>query len=247
MDLASSKSEGIKENLASRCAARELFKYSAYLDACSLAVRRLDALKREKPYALPWTGVYKPPTTYDIGVRFIRREIDNADGRIIAKRRMQRGYLLANWTSQQCEAHGYVLIPGLTFKSKTSNEHLLSWEKIRQRSRWPHVDYRILDLSYHKILRIAAKSGDNWAIRSYSLSSPSGRAFKADLVQQYPILIHRWIGRNGKSELTRRHQAKAYLMLKEKAGEAIARLEFDPTKLSKEIRYVQDGGELTYP
>jgi len=44
-----------------------------------------------------------------------------------------------------------------------------------------------------------------------------------------------------------RHRAKAYLLLVEAAGEEFARSEIDPTKLTKEIKYVESGGLLTSP
>ena len=249
-DLMSSKSVGIQENLASQCEAKELFKYAVYLDACSSAMNRHYILSDEAPESLPLTFDDESPTKYDLSLQFIRREIESADDRKIAKRRMEKGYLLAYWTVQQCKSHGYVLMPGLTARmpaspsrSKTSDQSLLEWDHT-----WSWYDKRLLGRTYQNTLTIAAKSGHEWAIRTYDLNSVSGQAFRAELQHRYPILVHRWLGRKtGKTELHRRHRAKAYLLLKEKAGEAIAQLEYDSVDLATEIQYVMDGGELSYP
>lgn len=249
-DLISRKSVGIQENLASQCAANELYKYAAYLDACSTAMDRLKILNDEDFESLPWNDEYNPPSKYDISLQFIKREIESADDRTIAKRRMQKGYLLAYWIVQQCESHGYVLIPGLTVwhwrspsRTQTADQSLLDWDHS-----WSWSDKKLLGQTYQNTLTIAAKSGHEWAIRTYDLQNKSGDAFRAELRHRYPILVHRWLGRNtGKTEFHRQHRAKAYLLLKEKAGEAIAQLEYDSVDLATEIQYIVDGGELSYP
>ena len=247
MDRVSSKNKGIDKNLASRCAARELYKYSAYLDACSSATHRLHQLQIERPHELPWKHVEHIPTDYDISIKFIRREIENPESRAIATRSMQRGYLLAYWTVQQCELHDYVLIPGLTHGTKTSGTHALKWENLVPRRSSKRDDIKLLDQTSQRILKIAAKSGDEWAIRSFDFRYSRGKEFRSDVHKEYPILTHRWLGSRGKTENARRHQAKAYLLLKETASEEIARLEYDPNDLSEAILYILDGGELNYP
>lgn len=250
LSLSSTKSIGIQENLESPCAAKELYKYAAYLDACSTAMDRLDILNDEDIESLPWDDEYNPPSKYDLSIQFIKREIESSDDRKTAKRRMQKGYLLAYWTAQQCESHGYMLIPGLTVwhwrspsQTKTSDQSILEWDRS-----WSWYDKRLLEQTYQNTMTIAAKSGHDWAIRAFDLRSSSGRTFRAELQLSYPILVHRWLGgSNGKTEFQRRHQAKAYLLLKEKAGEAIAQLEYDSVDLAAEIQYIEEGGELSFP
>ena len=97
-------------------------------------------------------------------------------------------------------------------------------------------------------LKIAAKSGDEWAIRS--LSQLSGDLI-SDVLEKYPLLVHRHLGSDtgGFSdelewEELRRHEAKAYLLLKDLAGGEVAQREFDPSRLQEEIDYIRNGGEL---
>ena len=246
MGLSSKKSKGVSEKLSTQCAARDLYKYTAYLDACSSATHRLYTLQHERTN-LPWTNSKNPPTSYDISLRFIRSEIDDAEARATAIRRMRRGYLLAYWTVQQCKSHGYILIPGLTSGSKTSDRQLLTWKRLIPKHSSKRDDLKLLDLTYQRLMKIAAKSGDEWAIRGFDYRYSRGNEFKADWHQRFPILVHRWIGRHGKTENARRHQAKAYLMLKDQAGEELAQLEYDPSELDEEIQYVLEGGELSYP
>lgn len=248
--LISRKSIGIQENLASQCAANELYKYAVYLDACSTAMNRLYILNNEDPELVPWIDAQSLPSKYDLSLEFIKREIESVDDRTIAKRRMQKGYLLAYWTVQQCESNHYVLMPGLTARMPASR----SWSMTSDRSllEWDHslswYEKRLLGQTYQNTLTMAAKSGVDWAIRTYNFRSMSSLALNVELRQQYPILTHRWLGRkHGKTEIHRRHRAKAYLLLREKAGEAIAQLEYDPVDLAAEIQYIVDGGELSYP
>ena len=248
--LISRRSVGIQENLASRCEAEELFKYALYLDACSSAINRHYILSQEDPESLPLTLENESPTTYDLSLQFIRREIEREDDRKIAKRRMQKGYLLAYWTMQQCESHGYVFIPGLTVwhwrspsQTETADQSLLEWGHS-----WSWHEKELLGRTYKHTLTISAKSGYEWAIQTYDLNSVSGQSFRAELRHKYPILVHRWLGRKtGKTDLHRQHRAKAYLLLKEKAGEVIAQLEYDSVDLASEIQLIEDGGELSYP
>lgn len=258
-ELMSRKSVGIQKNLASQCAARELFKYVAYLDACSTAMNRLHTLNRKDPEAISWSyweDEKKNPSGYDISLQFIKHAIESEDDRKIAKRRMQRGYLLAYWTAKQCEPHSYVLMPGLTVsmpafpsRTQTSDQSLLKWDQsfeLDNLKSW--FDSKLLSRTYQHTLTIAAKSGDDWAIRTSNLHLVPGQNFRAELRQEYPILTHRWLGSTyGDTKHQRLHQAKAYLLLTEKAGEAIAQLEYDSGDLATEIEYILDGGWLSYP
>ncbi|MYD45122.1 MAG: hypothetical protein F4W92_02050 [Gammaproteobacteria bacterium] len=104
-------------------------------------------------------------------------------------------------------------------------------------------------------MKIAMKAGDDWAIRSGCLGSSYIAEFSTELMQRYPLLMHRVIGEPWKtwgyghltSKDRARHRAKAYLLLVEEAGEEFARTEYDPAELRREIRYVKRGGKLKAP
>lgn len=103
-------------------------------------------------------------------------------------------------------------------------------------------------------LRISAKSGDEWAIRSFPLGIFTGNELVPELLEKYPLLMHRHLGSRTsgfRSELDWRdqehHRAKAYLLLEELAGPDLARREFDFSKLQESVDYLRNGGELKYP
>ncbi len=104
------------------------------------------------------------------------------------------------------------------------------------------------------ILKIAAKSGDSWAIQSYPLGILTSSEFNAEVQEDYPLLFHRHLGSPTgwfRSELSleeqAQHRAQSYLLLEATLGADSAKLEYDPTELEEAIRCVSDGNELTYP
>lgn len=119
----------------------------------------------------------------------------------------------------------------------------------------PHESfYRSVSQSHHLTLTISAKTGDEWAIRSFPLDKFDGSEFREDMLKDYPILVHRHLGsRVGGfsrelSELDqRRHQAKAYLLMTDKLGSQVAENEFDASDLEMEINYIKQGGLLEMP
>lgn len=244
INVASKRKVGIHEIMASQCAAREMYKYATYLDTCSRSSYNLNTLTTEVSQAPASYHIHGPPNIYEISLQVINSKIEDADSRSLAERRMQRGYLLASWTMKQCDTYGYVLLPGTTIGSTTSDDSLLAWSNY---DRYRMDDRRLLNRTHDKTLKIAAKSGDDWAIRSYHFSLGFAGEFNDDLKQKYPLLVHRWIGgTNAKSDYRRRHQAKAYLLLKEEHGVEVASLEYDSSELADEIPYIQKGGDLKY-
>ena len=107
------------------------------------------------------------------------------------------------------------------------------------------------------IMDIAMKSGDDWAIRSGYLGSTRVGDLGEDLMQRYPLLMHRILGDRSSmlgggdygltDEERAQHGAKAYLLLVEAAGEEFARREYNPETLAKQFQYIEDGGLLKAP
>ena len=114
--------------------------------------------------------------------------------------------------------------------------------------------FKAVNHTHDVLLKIAAKSGDRWAIMSYPLGIFTSGEFNDDVAARYPLLMHRHLGsKTGwfRSELTEQeqaqHRAQAYLILERTIGENVANLEYDPITLEDEIKYVFNGGPLNYP
>ena len=236
LELANVRKVGIDESNA----ARELYKYATYLDACYSAVKRLDYMQEVFS-----GGRFTDLSRYEISLRLLDTEVTDVELRASAKRRMAKGYLHSYWVKQQCDSHGYVSIPGITLGSITTSTDKIFWPEILDHK----VNERLLNHTHDVALKIAAKGGDDWAIRSFDIGRSSSAEFNDDLMKKYPLLWHRTLGDDGfgfgfTKEDEARYRAKAYLMLLEQVGEEIAQREYDPATLKEEIEYVQNGGVL---
>ena len=216
---------GIERHMAARCAAREMYKYATYLDACVTAMDRVRLL--ESP-----TGDrnHSEMNGFQMSLAMIEQHITNESDRNLATRRLEKGYLHSKWIIDQCAGN----IDGVSsWIGSNENELFLK--------AWPAHNYA---------LRIAARTGDEWAIRSYPLKIGDGDQFKRELMDQYPLLMHRYLGNSRllhSSVDRRRHQAKAYVLLEKLAGTEVAKGEIDIEDLQEELAYVQGGGELAMP
>ncbi|MDE0093180.1 MAG: hypothetical protein OXO49_01600 [Gammaproteobacteria bacterium] len=248
-ELGSLNIVGIHETRKEKCAARELFKYATYLAACSDSQQRLNFLQ-QKSSAEMFEGL----DLYEISLKGLEEWVPDTALRYSAEQQLLQGYLHDYWVNQQCNLHGYVEAPAVSDRvSNTTNRAGFSRLNVESVNPWlANLETSLLSArgAHNLALRIAAKSGDDWAIRSKYLSARYTSDFNQDVMKKYPLLMHRVLGRSG-SFLTpqemARHRAKAYLLLVEQAGEDVARQEYDPSKLQKEIRYVKRGGVLRPP
>lgn len=240
-DLASTNKLGIHPTKQEPCAGLELYKYAVYLNACSEAQQRLSFLRREFPQETQNGKL----NTFEISFDKLDEWVPDIPLRNSAKRRIEKGFLHAYWVAEQCDLHGFVLVPGMSHLGLKTTKEKMSWEL-------DFNNYFLFVNQTHDIaLRIAAKTGDDWANRSRNIGRYLTDEFNEDLLKRYPLLFHREMGmRSGyrfTSQERARHRAKAYLLLVEQAGEKIAKLEYDPTVLKEEIEYVKNGGSLRFP
>ena len=259
LELASSKKEGIHDSLAEHCAARDLYKYATYLYACTNASKFLAETQEVYPDDSKRFGGF---SQFEVSLQGLEDNVSDEVTKYAAKHHMEKSYLHATWVTAQCSQHGFIVRPGRTTGSYTSTEERLPWSevawdmKVSMMFAEEYKYYRLIVSTHEFIMKIAMKSGDDWAIRSGYLGQRYIASFADDLMQRYPLLMHRVIGNLwhdgnygeafSKKEHAR-HLAKAYLLLVEAAGEEFARSEIDPTSLAKEIRYVKRGGALTEP
>lgn len=232
---------GIQEEMRNHCKAREMYKYAAYLDACATAMRRLKVLNR-----VTGRPEYKGLSTYEMTLQVVREKIEDVVQQDMIVQRIQKGYLHASWVTHQCEPHGLALLPLKEEQKWTLGGGYAELVEVGSDSatRWA------VGHSNFVAMKIASRCGDEWAVRSYALT-PDDQEFLQDVYDQYPILYHRHLGSSlggdggGFSSVEqRRHQAKAYLLLKQSLGTRIAQLSYDETDLKEEIAYIQRGGKL---
>ena len=239
-ELSDRSKGGVLEDMHEQCSAREMYKYAAYLDACATASQRLGVLN------MPHSNVRKfgDSSAYDVSMRMISEKIEDQSQRDLAIKRLRKGYLHAHWVVEQCTPHGYVLLPN----TKLTNDDGIM---LRQDSK--EFLYAVWD-SHSVALTIAARSGDEWAIRSFPLGIGTSDEIHHQVMEKFPLLMHRFFG----SPLAgfdweptwkerSRHLAKAYLLLEKMVGTEVALREIDASRLQEEIDYVRSGGELKYP
>lgn len=245
-ELANPQKDGMHDNLAEHCTAREMYQYAAYLSACFDAKHRISWLQSVIPEDdLEYGGL----TTFEYSFQLLDERVSDEALKSAAKRSMEKSYLHASWVETQCSQHGFVLRPGRTGGSYTTSDEKLNWGADYEKL------YLFLNHTVDFIMKIAIKSGDDWAIRSGRLSRYVIAEFGDDMMARYPLLMHRVIGYGHgygygiefTSEELLRHRAKAYLLLVEDAGEEFAQQEYDPADLTEEIHYVENGGRLRSP
>ena len=255
------KKQGIHAELAEQCAAREMYQYAAYLSACFDATQRLTKL--QEIVTQPPNPVDRSLNLFELSFYQLDKKVADEAQRAAAKRYMEKSYLHASWVASHCNKHGLVLRPGVTtpaftspsgqtFDSYTTTDEKLSWLGLNG------MQISELRTSTHIfIMNIAMKSGDDWAIRSGYLGSSIVGDSGKDLMQRYPLLMHRILGDRSSvlgggdygltDEERAQHRAKAYLLLVEAAGEEFARREYNPERLAKQLQYIEDGGLLKAP
>ncbi|MXZ55715.1 MAG: hypothetical protein F4227_08605 [Gammaproteobacteria bacterium] len=248
LDLASPLKSGMQDYWAEYCAAREMYQYAAYLSACYDARHRMPVLQRIVPEEDPEYGGL---TTFEYSLKLLDEKVLNKELKSVAKRSMEKSYLHASWVAEQCSQQGFFVLIPENASSATAERLSWTWNTDDKDTDW------LLDYTHDFIMKIAMKSGDDWAIRSGYLDSTVAAEFGADLMQRYPLLMHRLLGDTWSgwgyegtdftSEEHSRHRAKAYLLLVDQAGEEFARLEYDPVELAEEIQYVESGGLLRSP
>lgn len=247
-ELASPKKSGIQDAGVELCAAREMYQYAAYLDACYDARHRLPALQRIIREDDPEYGGL---TMFEYSLQLLDENVSTKELKSVAKRGMEKSYLHASWIAAQCDQHSFFVLNPETSGTVTEKKLSWNWDTDDKGTDW------LLDYTHDFIMKIAMKSGDDWAIRSGYLDSDVAGEFSADLMRRYPLLMHRLLGDTWSgwgyegtgftSEELAHHNAKAYLLLVDQAGEAFARREYDPEELAEEIKYIENGGLLKSP
>ena len=91
-DLASSETQGIHDDLAEQCAAREMYQYAAYLNACFDATRQLTLLQREEIVSEPNTEA-RTLNLFELSFANLDERVADAALRAAAKRYMEKNYL----------------------------------------------------------------------------------------------------------------------------------------------------------
>lgn len=209
----------IQPDMAERCHANELFKYAAYMNACSTGTSRVMLLRSPVNWADP-----QPATRYEASLDILRKNLPDTDRRKQIIDLQSTILLHAAWVVRVCS-----LTPGMTIDPDLAVDETkpLSLEEAKE----------ILQSTYDKVLRIAAKSGDSWAVLSY-FPHMEDDGYWRDLYRLQPHLVHRYLaagygpGRrlSDREQLT--HGVRSYDMLKELRPD----LEIDLHKYLRKLR-----------
>ena len=191
----------IQPDMAERCHANELFKYAAYMDACATGMQRVMLLRSPVDRADPQSA-----TRYEESIDILRKNLPDTDRRQQIIDLQSTIQLHAAWVVRICSLTPEMLIDPDISVDETKP---LSLEEAKE----------ILRDTYDKILRIAAKSGDLWAILSY-YPYRERDGYWRDLYRLQPHLVHRYLavgygpGRrlSDREQLT--HGVRSYDMLK---------------------------------
>ena len=245
-ELSEHTSLGLQPEMAAQCAARELFKYATYLDGCFVALQRVSLLINVP--GLSGILANTSGSVYSNVQEIVKEKITDKTEQKHAIARFEKGFLHSVWLNSKCNERGYAMLPDVEVDETIEFPKTLFWQPGMIKM------YQSINVTHDIILKIAAKSGDRWAIQSYPLGILTSDEFNEDVRTDYPILFHRHLGSPTgwfRSELTyveqAQHRAQAYLMLKDTLGAKNASLEYDPAALEDAIEYVMDGHELKYP
>ena len=200
-------SEEIVVEMSETCRARELFKYSAFLDGC---LTGLDRAKRwiridhnNRPQSYFQSSLVKLQDEFD---QIQRREDVTRDD---IARQFTYSTLRASWMVLQCKA---LVFPEF---DKELNRISPTEKKLPNRIRYG-LDYIVIN-GHDAALHIAAMAGDEWAVHRYWPDSDSATIkFWKALSDYKPLLVHGYLARYGvgqfslDSDQAYWHAAKAF-------------------------------------
>lgn len=182
-------SGAINPELSKRCHSTELIKYAIYVDACLSGFYRDDAIS--KP------GGRNKETAYERSLDGLHlgHQLLKMGGDVES---FKRSALHSKWMAQKCQP--------LYFQPFDPNLQEYDWGS--------DGAIGVLDLAenmklaYNAAVGIAARSGNDWAIRVYYPPSPSqDQEYWQSLVETDPVLVHRFLASpRGYSVLTKEEQ-----------------------------------------
>ena len=235
-ELASSK-EGIQSELQDYCRADELYRYLAYIDYCiSSHIRHLNRSNLtqliEEP-SPPVTGYEK--SLESISDRYLSREMYQQQYAM-----QLRNNLKVAWLSNIC-------IDAKEIVARITGVEIVQIDPFEFDISEPA---ELLEDHYSKLMLIAAKSGQPWAIRSYAPTYESGAYWK-DLYEIRPLLVHRLLASSvGRSVLGEEHHAQHAVNTGFMLGQMFPTVDFFPNVYGgspEALRYVENNGILTFP
>lgn len=164
----------IRSSYETRCAARELFKYARYLEACMTGFARSSFFN---------STVSEGGATQYERVRGMMNPAEivyykNGNGWHLVE-----NFLLSIWVTQQCLDLHFVTVGEYAIKPATGELQGTVNEMAPQ-----------LGPMYHASMAIAARAGDPWAIQAYHEKSMSGDVhYWQSVYELNPLLFHRWM------------------------------------------------------
>lgn len=162
----------IRPELATRCNSEELIRYSMYIDACATAFSRVQILSSPD---LINTETGEKMTWFEHNLDMVDV---NADMDHTSKAEVTEAYLHAAWVSEKC--------------NRMPITPIVDSEQLDGSRRTLKEVIELFRINHDVALRIAAKSGNQWAQRMYFPNDlPIMSEYMQSLQNQYPVMAHR--------------------------------------------------------
>ena len=211
---------GLVSELASACNARELVKYAMLLDACVTAIERQSKLSFKRVVVPPGESLTDElaamaKSSFEHGLARIDERWGQSNHRRIAREEYIIANLRSAWVSKLC-SNGANPVTALV------NERAIP---VTPAGVQPGRTLTLTEMAkfvkptFHMLMQIAARTGDEWAVVSYYPRGEDKQYF-IDLYAIKPILVHRWlstwIGKSfGLSDMDRRQHRLEFLSMLE--------------------------------
>ena len=183
-----SKRGAISQELASRCEARELFKYATYLNACTTSNERMMFFLEP----IVQVGLSR----YALARKNMLTQIAASEERGNGWQLVEK-YLLTLWLTEQCKMFRFTQLTEPDSQPRTGVV-TYTIQELMERVRPTH------DIA----MSIAARAGDPWAIQSYCQNElHTDPSYWKSLFELNPLLFHRWMAGIGYSTLNKEDRA----------------------------------------
>lgn len=229
--------EGIHSELSEYCHAKDLYAYVSYMDSCvSNQIRHQEMSQLTQLIDEPARAV----TRYE-------KSLESISSRWLSKEMYEEQYamqlkqnLRTTWLAHVCmDARDIIrAVIGI----ETTQIDLLEFP-------FSEPGLQMQD-HYSTVLQIAAKSGNRWALQSYTPFGENATYWR-DLYERNPLLVHRLLASSlAQFELTDEQHNQHVIKTKSMLQQMFPRASFLPDTYGgspEAIRYIENNGELTFP
>lgn len=246
---------GLVSELAQTCNARDLVKYAMLLDACVTASERQSKLSFKRVVVPPGESFTEElaatiKSSFERGLDRINERWNQTNHRRIAREEYIIANLRSAWVNRLC-SNGENPVTALVNERAVpgtpagfADGYILTLNEL---AKW-------VKPTFHTLMQIAARTGDEWAVISYYPRGEDTQYFE-DLYLTKPILVHRWLSKRigksfGLSDRDRRQHRLEFLSMLEATYPDSPRLRRKlDQRLSgfSELELINRGKSLVFP